>query len=70
MRTYITEFKAVNVKTGELETYSGERVESLTKRMAQGWCNRNAPYLRVVGELVAEIFEEDDIVDYSIQQDN
>lgn len=74
MRLWVTEFKALDAKTGELKTWGGENIPALTWKMAQEWCYNNAGHLKVIGELVAEIpcigntYEPDwkNMVDYEI----
>jgi len=55
MKLWVTEFRAVRISDGEIITYGGENVTALTYSMAQEWCDENKPWLKVLGELVAEI---------------
>lgn len=55
MRTWITEIKALSAKTGEMATWAGENVEAPSWELAQQWCDEYKGYLKVIGELVAEI---------------
>ncbi len=78
MKKWVTEFKAICARTGELKTYCGETVEAITSEMAQQWCYENRGHLKVIGELVAEIpckegtYEPDfkNMVDYENTQLN
>ena len=54
-RIWLTQFRAADAKTGEIATWSGENVEAPTWQLAQQWCYENKGYLKVIGELVAEI---------------
>ncbi len=55
MKTWITEFKAPDARTGEIKTWGGENVTAPTLELAQQWCYENRGYLKVIGELIAEI---------------
>lgn len=55
MRIWLTEFRAPDVRTGEMKTWCGENVEAPSRELAQQWCYDNRGYLKVIGELVAEI---------------
>ena len=55
MRVWLTEFRAPDARTGEIKTWCGENVEAPTQALAQQWCYENRGYLKVIGELVAEI---------------
>lgn len=78
MKTWATEIKAICPLTGKLKTYGGDNVEAPTWAMAQQWCNENKGYLKVIGELIAEIpckegtFEADfnKSIDYEKTQNN
>jgi len=78
MKLWCTEIKALEAKTGEMKTWGGEHVQAPTWELAQQWCDENRGYLKVIGELVAEIpckegsYEPDfdKIVDYENQQLN
>lgn len=65
MRKWTTQFQAVEVSTGELKTYMGDYIKAPSFGLAQMYCNEHKPYLRVIGELVAEIdFETGERTDY------
>lgn len=77
MKLWVTEFKAINQKTGEMATWGGENVEGISMEDAQQWCYKNAGHLKVIGELVAEIPCDknhnpiwDEMVDYESAQNN
>jgi len=78
MRVWLTEIKAICPNTGELKTWGGDNVEAPTFEMAQIWCNENKGYLKVIGELIAEIpckensFEPDfsKMIDYENTRNN
>jgi len=55
MKTWLTEIKALNPHTKEMKTWDGGNIEALTFEKAQQWCDENKGYLKVIGELVAEI---------------
>lgn len=55
MKIWVTEIKALEGRTGEMKTWCGENVEAPTCELAQQWCDENKGYLKVIGELVAEI---------------
>lgn len=46
---------ALEAATGIMKKWCGPEVEAPTAELAQQWCNDNMGYLKVVGELVAEI---------------
>jgi len=78
MKIWLTEFKAADAKTGEMKTWGGENVTAPSWELAQQWCYDNRGYLKVIGELVAEIpckegtYEPDfdNMIDYENQQLN
>lgn len=55
MKIWCTEIKALDPHTGELTTWCGENVTAPSWELAQEWCDNNKGYLKVIGELVAEI---------------
>lgn len=55
MPKFTTEIKAIDPLDGELKTYSGQHVEAPSWGLAEQWCRENAGYLKVNGELVAEV---------------
>jgi hypothetical protein len=55
MKIWVTEIKALEAITGKMKTWGGENVEAPTWELAQKWCDENKGYLKVIGELVAEI---------------
>ena len=78
MKLWCTEIKALEAATGEMKTWCGDNIEAPTWRLAQEWCDNNKGYLKVVGELIAEIpckensyeADFDKIIDYEIIQNN
>lgn len=54
-KIFLTQFRAIDPKDGHLKTWAGPNVAALTNGLAIQWCNENAGYVKVVGELVAEI---------------
>lgn len=58
MNLYLTEFRAKDLFDGELKTYAGPRIEAVSRRMAEEYCRNFHPYLRVIGELQAEMVDE------------
>ena len=58
VRRWVTFLKAVDPETMELKTWGGPNVPGLSLEDAQRWCWQNGMgYLRVIGELAAEIDE-------------
>lgn len=55
MKTYATIFKAINRTTGEMNTFSGERIHALTFGLAEEYCRQYKPYLKVIGVVLSEI---------------
>ncbi|ADY50977.1 hypothetical protein Pedsa_0395 [Pseudopedobacter saltans DSM 12145] len=55
MRKWVTQFQLTEYTTGEIKTYMGEYIEAPSFNLAQQYCNRHKPYLKVIGELIAEI---------------
>lgn len=55
MKKWCTEIKALEASTDEMKTWCGEHVEAPTWELAQKWCDNNKGYLKVIGELIAEI---------------
>lgn len=55
MKQWVTEIKALQASTGEMKTWGGEHISAPTAELAQQWCDENRGYLKVIGELVAEI---------------
>ncbi len=69
MSVFITEFKAIRVKDGELRVYAGDNIESISFSVAQEWCDEHKPWLKVIGKLNVE-FNGDEWVDYDKQENN
>jgi len=65
MKIYLTEFRAIERKTGEFRKYAGPNIEAPTWAIAQAQCDVNYPYLTVIGELVATIDADDVKTDYN-----
>jgi len=67
MKLWATEIKALHPTTGKMKTWCGDEVAAPTYELAQQWCNENKGYLKVIGELIAEIplkGDFDNMVDY------
>lgn len=58
MNLYLTEFIAKDLFDGELKTYAGPRIEAISFQKAEEYCRKFHPYLRVIGELQAEMVDE------------
>ena len=43
---------------GDLKTYAGPRIEAVSFQKAEEYCRKFHPYLRVIGELEAEMVDE------------
>lgn len=52
MNVYCTVIHAIDQRTGEMNKFVGENVESISQDAAQEWCNIHKPYLKVIGRLV------------------
>ena len=55
MKIWTSELKAFDANTGEMKTWVGDHIKAPTWELAQQWCDNNKGYLKVVGELIAEI---------------
>lgn len=55
MRLFCTEIRAQRASDGEMRTYAGPNIPAPTEELAQQWCDENQGYLKVIGELIAEI---------------
>lgn len=64
MNLYLTEFIAKDLFDGELKTYAGPRIEAISFQKAEEYCRKFHPYLRVIGELEAEIVD-DGVIHYN-----
>lgn len=58
MNLYLTEFLAKDLFDGEIKTYAGPRIEAISFQKAEEYCRKFHPYLRVIGELEAEMVDE------------
>lgn len=78
MKTWVTELYALDYNTGDYKTWAGDNIKAPTWQLAQQWCDNNKGYLKVIGELIAEIpckegtIEPnwDEMTDYEIVQNN
>jgi hypothetical protein len=55
LKQWVTELKALDPHSGEMKKWCGPEVQAPTAELAQKWCDENCGYLKVIGELVAEI---------------
>lgn len=55
--------KSIEIKSGQLKTYAGERISALTWARAEAYCEKFRPYLRVIGELCVDIPCKDGTLD-------
>ena len=55
MKTFLTELRAIERRTGGLRKYAGPNIQAPTWELAQAECDINFPYLTVIGELVCEV---------------
>lgn len=55
MKKYTTEIRAFDPLTNEMKKWCGDYVEANSFEEAEEWCRLNKGYLKVNGELVAEI---------------
>lgn len=78
MKFWCTEIQALDPHTGEMKNWGGENIEAPTWALAQKWCDENKGYLKVTGELIAEIpckegtYEPDfdNMIDFDSQNNN
>jgi hypothetical protein len=71
MKKWCTELRAIDPKDGELKTWCGPIVEGLTQGLAEKWCQENGlGYLKIAGELVAEVDWEGNVIDHELPQQN
>ena len=54
-KPYVTEFKAIDPKDGELKSWGGPVVWGSSWKKAQRWCHDNQGHLLVIGELYMEV---------------
>ena len=68
-KVYATQFVAKCVKDGKFYTYAGDRILAYSENEAQEYCDEQAPYLKVIGQLLMEIPAADDdlLLDYGIE---
>jgi hypothetical protein len=64
MNLYLTEFIAKDLFDGDLKTYAGPRIEAISFQKAEEYCRKFHPYLRVIGELEAEMVD-DGVIHYN-----
>jgi hypothetical protein len=65
MRKFRTEIKAISPIDGELKTFDGPVIQSISYDLAQQYCDNNGlGYCKVVGELVAVIPMKNGIADF------
>lgn len=64
MNLYLTEFLAKDLFDGDIKTYAGPRIEAISFQKAEEYCRKFHPYLRVIGELEAEIVD-DGVIHYN-----
>lgn len=55
MKFWITTFRAVETSSGALKKYEGERIYAPNMEDAQKYCKLFRPWLKVEGQLVADI---------------
>lgn len=67
MNLYLTEFLAKDLFDGEIKTYAGPRIEAISFQKAEEYCRKFHPYLRVIGELEAEIVD-DGVIHYNYRE--
>jgi hypothetical protein len=51
MKTYITEFTAIDQGDGTLKKYAGQNIEAISWAQAEAICLLQYPWLKVVGRL-------------------
>jgi len=53
---WITEIKAVDPATGEIETWAGPRIQADTKEDARNYCDSNGlGYCKIIGKFISEV---------------
>lgn len=55
MRKYTTEIRAFDPLTNEMKLWQGDHIEANSFEEAEEFCKNNKGYLKVTGELIAEI---------------
>ena len=56
MKTYLTEIKAIDPIDGELKTFGGPNIISLTPKLAEEYLQLNGlGYCKIIGELIMEV---------------
>lgn len=56
MKTYLTEIKAIDPLDGELKTFGGPNIISLTPKLAEEYLQLNGlGYCKIIGELIMEV---------------
>lgn len=78
MKLFTTEIQAIDPLTGEMKTWQGDNIAAPTFELAAEWCRNNKGYLKVIGELIAEIPAKsdgitpdfDNMIDYETIQKN
>lgn len=60
MKTFTTEFQALDAMTKEMKTWQGPNIPGKSWEQAQQWCYENAGYLLVNGELIDSSTEEEE----------
>jgi hypothetical protein len=65
-KIWLTEIKAICPETGVLKTYAGQNIKAISKNLAKQYCQLNGlGYLKIIGELVAEIdYKTGEKIDY------
>ena len=54
-KPFVTEFKAIDPKDGNLKEWAGPTIWAINIERAISWCEENAGHLVVTGALIAEI---------------
>lgn len=71
MRKYTTEIRAFDPLTNEMKKWCGDHIEANSFEEAKEFCKNNKGYLKVTGELIAEIDTLEDGItpDWSTHKD-
>ena len=49
MPKYTTTMRAINLRTGSLESFIGPNINAVSRDIAEEWCKTKAPYLSIAG---------------------
>lgn len=69
MRKFTTELRAIDPQDGEIKTWQGPHIESVSFDEARRYCDSNGlGYLKIAGVLVAEVELDGTIINYDLSE--